>query len=124
MTETRTFPLGVILTVTTEQLVAPFADLHEFLEYMAGEPVWTHQLPRVNDEAKPVILAQHPQLATVRIPDDFGSDPESAIVWLAEQVKHFGEALEIRPLAVSDHRSIDPISELRMRGIRPVRHER
>ena len=112
----RRFHLGTILTVTTGRLVAPFAELHEFLEYMAGEPVWTHQLPRVMEEAQPAILAQHPRLVDAIAPS--GADgPEWVEGWLAAQVARFGETLEVKPLAAADHTSIDPISELRMRGV-------
>jgi hypothetical protein len=116
----RRFPLGVVLSVTTERLVAPIADVHEFLEYMAGEPVWTHQLPRVMDEARPVIFTQHPQLVDAIVPD--GADgPDWVDGWLAAQTARFGATLEVKPLEAIDHTSIDPVSELRMRGVPAAR---
>lgn len=122
MPATRTFHLGDVLSVVIERLVAPghMTAVQGLLEYMAGEPIWTHQLPRVAREAAPALLAQHPQLAKVQAPD-FGDDrdlAEQAVeAWLSEQVARYGETLEVAPLSAENHTSIDPLSELGLLGI-------
>jgi hypothetical protein len=113
MTSPRDFDLGDILSITTGVLVSPrlMEGVHEFLTFMAGELVWTHQLPRVAREARPVILHQHPQLADCSFTI---SEPTSRQVdmWLAAQKRRFGDTLPILPLNADEHERIDPLSEL------------
>ena len=109
------FHLGDILSVTTDRLVSPdhIDGVCRILGHMTGEPLWTHQLPRAAEECKPALLAQHPDLAAVEVPDEF-RDGEHVDQWLGEQVKRFGEFRDVQPLAPEDHTSINPIAELRM----------
>lgn len=76
----------------------------------------THQLPRASDECLPAVLAQHPDLADVKIPRErFRVGGEAEVWrWLAEQVERYGAHREVQPLAREDHTRIDPIAELRM----------
>ena len=83
---------------------------------MIGEPVFTHQIPRAIHECRPHLLAQHPQLAAVEVPDEF-ADAEEVHAWLSQQEAIYGAMLDIEPLAAEDHTFIDPIVELKM--IRP-----
>lgn len=112
----RSFHLGDVLSLTTDRLVSPsgFGAVHELVEYMAGEPVWTHQIPRVADECKPSLLAQHPDLAAIEVPDFSPGENAKAEVeeWLALQVATFGDRREVEPLARVDHTSINPLDEL------------
>lgn len=109
----REFDLGDILTVTTGRLVSPrrMEGVHDILEYMAGGPVWTHQIGRVCKEAAPALLAQHPALAGVVVPDSFESDT-AVLAWVARQKARLGDALPVSPMTVAEHHRIDPISEL------------
>jgi hypothetical protein len=115
---TKAFHLGDILSVTTERLVSPrrVEGVYDILGWMTGESLFTHQLPRACDECKGPLLAQHPDLAAIEVPEDFGGK-EGVDRWLAEQVAVYGEYREVAPLAAEDHTRIDPLDELRM--IRP-----
>lgn len=111
----KTFHLGDILSVTTGCLVAPrrMEAMYDLLDYMTGDSLLTHQLPRACAECAPALLAQHPQLANVSVPEAF--DGEAHVwLWLGEQVERFGEELPVEPLDTKDHTRIDPISELKM----------
>lgn len=111
----RTFPLGDILSVTTGLLVAPrgIEALYELLDYMTGDQLFTHQLPRASRECKPELLRQHPALAEVVVPDNFDGE-EHIWRWLAEQMDRYGDELLVAPLPAVDHTYVDPIAELRM----------
>lgn len=100
----REFHIGDILSITTGRLVSPrhVEGIYDILAYMAGEDVWTHQIPRISEEAKPVLLRQHPQLESV---DASGVDKENFENWLSEQVVTFGETLPVRPMADGEHDS-------------------
>jgi hypothetical protein len=120
MTTTKTFHIGDILSVTTGCLVSPrmVAGVHELLDWMTGEALMTHQLPRASRECEDNLRAQHPDLAAITVPDwtTIRRDQAETIVfgWVAEQVDRFGETREVTPLPPEDHTPIDPITELKM----------
>lgn len=119
MGDTRTFHLGDVLSVTTGRLVSPrhMGGIYDILNWMTGDNLFTHQPPRAMDECQGPLLAQHPDLAAIVVPGDFGSDDDHAKKavdnWLAEQVAIYGETREVAPLAAGEHSRIDPITELR-----------
>lgn len=116
MSETREFHLGDILTITTGRLVSPrhIDGVYDILNFMTGDSLFTHQLPRGMEECQGPLLAQHPDLAGVAVPDDFGDDPETGVkAWLAEQVAVYGEMRAVAPLAADEHTHIDPFTEMR-----------
>jgi hypothetical protein len=114
------FHLGSILSITTERLVANdgMDAIYKILNYMTGEQLFTHQLPRASRQCKPLLLAQYPDLAR-----EDGSDlviPEGATrdvcqakcrQWLAQKVQLYGEYLEVKPLPPSENGPRDPIQE-------------
>ena len=107
------FGIGAILSVVTGRLVAEngIADVYSVLNWMTGESLFTHQLPRVSREAAPVILAAHPALqdacteAEQVTPDNWRS-------WLETWTKRYGATLPVPVLTATNHERIDPISEL------------
>lgn len=107
--KTERFHLGAVLSITTGKRLCQMDDIYKLAAHMAGEPVWTHQLPRVGREAKPHLLAQFPALASVT-----GDEvtPENFAVWLYERIGEHGEWLDVAPMPEHAHESIDPISEL------------
>lgn len=111
----KTFHLGDLLSVTSGSLVSPshIGGVHALLDYMTGDTLFTHQLPRACDECKPALLAQYPFLAEVEVPDEFDGKYHVE-AWLADLVALHGAKLEVRPLDRADHAHIDPISELGM----------
>lgn len=115
MPETRDFHLGDILSVTTGLLVSPrhIEGVYDILNWMTGDNLFTHQLPRAGEECQGPLLRQHPDLADVQIPDEFDGK-EHVERWLVEQVERFGETRPVTPLATEDHTRIDPIDEMRM----------
>lgn len=118
----RQFHLGDILTITTGLLVSPrhVDGIYDILNFMTGDNLFTHQLPRAMDECCPALLVQHPQLRAVSTPEEF-EGKEHVDRWLAEQVAQYGEQLPVTPLDPGDHTRIDPIAELRMKGVPPER---
>ena len=109
---TRDFALGDILSVTTERLVSRdhIDGVYRILNFMTGDDLFTHQLPRANNECRGPLLAQHPQLETVVVPDEF-ADEAHVWAWLSEQEQTYGLCLPVSPL-VEGHAVIDPIEEL------------
>lgn len=120
MTATQRFHLGDILTITTGRLVSPrgMDAVYDVLNWMTGDDLFTHQLPRAMDECQPHLLAQHPDLAGIKAPDFDAIRPDRAeawiAAWLARRVAQFGEHREVAPLPAGEHTRIDPLAELVM----------
>lgn len=112
---TREFHIGDILSVTTGRLVSPhgMGGVYDILNWMTGDNLMTHQLPRACEECAEPLLAQHPDLGDVSVPESANSE-ESVMAWLATMVERFGDTRPVEPLAPADHTRIDPIQELRM----------
>lgn len=117
---TKTFHIGDILSVTAGALVSPrhMDGVYDILNWMTGDELFTHQLPRALNECEPHLKAQHPDLAAIPVPD-FSSVPrtdvEAAVkAWVNEQVARFGETREVAPMSASEHTRINPLDELAM----------
>jgi hypothetical protein len=123
MTETKDFHLGDILTITTGCLVSPdhIGGAYNILNWMTGDNLFTHQLPRASRECEGPLLEQHPQLAAVQVPAfEAGTRDEmelAVMTWLASQTAIYGERLPVAKLPKDQHTEIDPIAEIKM--IRP-----
>jgi hypothetical protein len=92
--------------------------VEDILTWMTGERrLVTSQLPRAGDECRGPLLAQHPDLAGVEVPD-FGDIPDEAGQrverWLTGQAAIYGEFREVAPLHADDHTPIGPLTELLM----------
>lgn len=113
---TREFHIGDILSMLSGRLVAPtgMQGIYGLAQHMTGGPVWTHQLPRVMDEAVDHLREQHPDLAAVDVPKGLNSEA-AVLAWLVTVTDEHGTTRHVRPLAPVDHTDIDPIQELHMR---------
>jgi hypothetical protein len=112
---TKSFHLGDVLSVTTGRLVSPdhIGGIYNVLNFMTGDDLMTHQLPRACEECARELLRQHPDLAAVEVPEKFNGEAH-VHEWLRQQVCLFGEFRDVTPLAAGDHTVINPIAELRM----------
>lgn len=115
MTATKTFHVGDIISITDGHLVSPrhVEGVYDILNWMTGESLMTHQLPRASRECEDNLKAQHPDLAEVVFPEGEHTK-ETVLAWLAGVVEQFGETREVAPLPEGDHTRIDPITELKM----------
>ena len=109
MTTTKTFSLGEVLSCTTGRLLTQtFSRVHELIEYLAGVPVFTHQLGRVNDELRPHLLSQFPHLADVTASE---VTADNFAQWITAQTEIYGDTFEVSPLP-SGIEQVDPLAEL------------
>lgn len=115
----REFHIGDILSITTGYLVSPdgMGGVYAILNYMTGEHLFTHQLPRARAACAPSLLAQHPQLADA---DCTGVTPENIAERLAELAARYGERLPVAPLVGGEYAPRDPLAELREMTGKPI----
>ena len=115
---TKQFHIGDILSITTDTLLAPsgMSGVYAILNFVTQDSIFTHQIPRAIQEAKPYILRQFPQLNGVTLPADLGGEEavkeEAVKEWVEQQAERFGEWHEVAPMAQDDHQRIDPVEEL------------
>lgn len=119
----KTVPIEQIISITQPRLVCDFADLHEFVEYLAGGPVWTHQLLRVVPLCQTYLAEQFPDLAAIETPawedepgwESAGPGARADIVraWVRSVAAEHGETREVEPLpAGAIEERNNPIEEL------------
>ncbi len=64
----KKFHISTLITAGTGILVTEMADVYKILNFMSGESLMTHQLPRVGDECEPVLKDLYPWLAEINFP--------------------------------------------------------
>lgn len=128
MSQTKQFPLRVVLSVTTERLLTKPAgsrdngigDLYGILNWLTGDNLFTHQLPRANDASKPWVLQCCPELALVnnhldKLDEMLTESPahavESWLNYIRLQVPDLKDSYDIAPLP-DGWTTIDPVLEL------------
>lgn len=111
----REFDIGDVLSITTGFLVSRrhIDGVYDILNYMTGDNLFTHALPRASRECEPALLAQHPDLAGIVVPEMHTR--EECDAWLdGVVVPVYGTTRMVAPLAAEEHTRIDPLTELRM----------
>jgi len=105
------FHIGNILSVSHGVLVAPggISDVYVILNYMTGDKLFTHQLPRACRECEPWLRRQLPWLNDI---SSEGIGRENWQPWLDSCIATFGEHHDVEPIPQDDHDRIDPLTEL------------
>ncbi|MER9814246.1 hypothetical protein [Mesorhizobium sp. M0129] len=108
---TKAFPTCDVLSTITGTLMSEIGGVYEVLNFMTGESVFTHQIPRISREATPVVLKLHPELeATISEADQV--TPENYMTWLATWEERYGKTITVPQMTIGEHERIDPLSEL------------
>lgn len=110
-TDRRAFHIGDVLSAYSGYLVSNrhMAGVYETLNYLTGDSLYTHALPRAMDECHGWLERLHPQLKEI---DCSGLNPETLPAWLARVVAKYGETLELQPLPPEGHEFRHPVEEL------------
>ena len=108
---TKLFSTLDVMSVVTERLMGSMGGVYEVLNWMTGESLFTHQLPRVGREAVPVILAMHPHLRAA-IDEAEQVTPENYQMWGSTWVDRYGAQITVPTMNEGQHERIDPMSEL------------
>lgn len=118
MGEAPKFTMEAILTVTTDRyLCDDMGQVYALLGHMAGVPLYTHQLPRAAEYAKPILAEHLPWLADVSLPmvgEDV--DIEAGMALIRDLKAEHGAEFEI-PAGMEGYEPKGAIEE--MREMRP-----
>lgn len=130
---TKRFHLGDVLSIATGRLVSSrgMDGVYDILNFMTGDSLYTHQLPRACKECRPYLLEQFPELARAGILENFtkldaliedskNHGRESAdtairmwLKWMAEPENcNLKEEYEVRYIPLDAHLIRDPIEEM------------
>ncbi len=110
----KSFTLDIVLTVTSGILLTPIDELYRILNYLTGEQLYTHQLPRASEFAKPHIFKKYPELKKVEIPNVSTFEEVEAFI---NSLKNNGMLAEYELEPMTDFVAKNPIQELiEMRG--------
>jgi hypothetical protein len=88
-----------------------FGVCYDILNFMTGDNLFTHQLPRAGNEVAPYLIDQFPWLKEVK-EDIKGCNTENWHEYREKYCAQYGEFHEVYPMPMDDHDIIDPIDEL------------
>lgn len=113
MEDIKEFDLCDVISAGTGRLVSKngIGGVYEVLNYMTGESLFTHQLPRVSREAAPVLRNHHAWFAAVEA-EAKNITPENWKQWLEKWENAYGSRVTAPKMTITEHERIDPISEL------------
>lgn len=117
--DARDFDLADILSITTGRLLSHrhMDGIYDILNFLTGDNLMTHQLPRAADTCRGPLIEQLPFLAELTVAEDMEVD--ALFAWLAETETHYGTRHPVTPLATWEHRN--PLAELaEMAGGKPI----
>lgn len=107
----KDFPTEAVISAATGMLICPIDQVYEVSAYMAGEPVWTHQLPRVSREIGASLRARRPDLLAT-FDEAKEVTPDNYRDYLARFLDRHGPTISVSPMSEDQHESIDPVSEM------------
>jgi hypothetical protein len=109
--QTKEFATRDVLSTITGRLMGDIGGVYEVLNWMTGESVFTHQLPRIGREATPVLVAAHPALQQA-IDEAEQVNQQNYAEWRQTWENRYGPTIAVPKFTVETHESIDPFSEL------------
>ena len=109
--QTKEFATVDVLSTITGRLMGDIGGVYEVLNWMTGESVFTHQLPRIGREATPVVVAAHPLLQQA-VDEAEQVNQENYKEWRQTWEDRYGPTIAVPKFGADTHESIDPMSEL------------
>ena len=97
----KTFPLSVVLSLTTGRMLGRHFDkMHELAEHVAGHPIWTHEFAEHSlcERLRELVFKQHPVLREALAIVCESKDPATIDLiirdYLEENEEKFGNSFE------------------------------
>lgn len=110
----KNYGTDIVLSLTTGILLKQggFGDMQDLCEYIAGHPIWTHELAdkALVQRLVDAVHKQHPQLKDVEEWKPEGDLHTYLHAYVSRQVEKFGASLSIEP--ASFERTESPLGSL------------
>lgn len=103
----RKFRIEVVLSAVTGILLCSMDDIYDVLNFLTGDNLFTHQLPRAGRVVRIPVFKQHPFLKSI---DVSGVTPENVWDVIAEIKSNHPNYIELSPIENWTH--IDPTTEM------------
>ena len=107
----KTFDLADFISASTGYLVSDMSGVYDVLNFVTGDDLYTHQLPRACDEFKAVFFKENPQYAPI-LEESTTVDTENWAEKLADWKARFGDTITLTPLKKGQHEEKNPIIEM------------
>lgn len=91
------FEIATVLSITHECLLTDISSVYKVLNFMTGDKLFTHQLPRARDFVRPFLFHQHPNLDGWTFDGAINKDNYRQYVEMA--VAMFGPELELQEVS-------------------------
>ncbi len=102
------FTTGEIISIGIGRLCCPIDGVYRILNFLTGDNLFTHQLPRAMRTSQQWVRDQHPWLAQL---EPRGCTPETWCTWLADVEDRFGQEHELTALPDGAWKRMDPVNE-------------
>ena len=118
------FPIAAVISAYTGRVVCDIGDVYKVLDYMTGESLFSHQIPRAAERARPHLLAQVPALARVDVANldamiskvhdgaDRAARQQACAAWLEVETSSARLPKTVTLRHVPGFAAMDPIAEL------------
>lgn len=109
------FDISDVLSITHERLVSTrhMDGVYAILNFMTGESLMTHAIPRACLACRPALLKQFPTLA-VESADDV--DTTNWRPWLKRMRAKHGDVFHVEPLPPGAYEAMHPLAEPILQG--------
>lgn len=110
---TKTFGTLDVISAITGVLVTPrhMDGVYEVLNWMTGESLFTHQLPRIGREAQAAMLERNPDLGPL-FREAKEVTRENWREWGRRWLDRYGPTMKVHRLTRDEHEARDALSEL------------
>ena len=121
---TKKFNTADVLTLTTGLLLTEIGNVYKILNFLTGDDLYTHQIPRASNYCIPSLREQVPQLFSEDIQERTAAlradlkgketrEDRKKIVnkWLEDVILAYGESYTLKPV-LPPMKRVDPIQEL------------
>lgn len=106
----RSFDLGTILSITSKRVFTDERNIYDILEFLFGNEVYSHQMPRVMNITSTYILSFYPGLKGIG-KKEIINDWQDVKAFITKQKETFGDNLVLSPMPKELCEYIDPIEE-------------
>lgn len=103
------FTTGEVISAGLGKLACDIEGVYKIMNYLTGDNLFTHQLPRAFRECEAWVIEQHPWLREL---DESKCNRETVWAWLADAEARFGKVHDLQPLPPGRWHPKDPYTEL------------